>query len=219
MAVRFDKPLVCAGVVAGNRRRPLTTVARQCYTVGMTIEPQIPTARNSNIELKARLASLGEAREIAQRLATERLPDQHQVDTYFHCNQGRLKLREINGERGELIWYDRPDQTEPKASRYCLVPVDDPAAVKQSLVAALGVRHVVDKHREIHLYHNVRIHLDRVADLGDFLEFEAVLGPDVSADKGSSQVQYLREQFGIADDDLETGSYADIAAQRLVTAG
>lgn len=184
----------------------------------MTSDPDIPTAPSSNIELKARLASLDDARETAQRLATERLPDQHQVDTYFRCNQGRLKLREINGERAELIWYDRPDQTEPKASRYCLVPVEDPAAVKQSLVAALGVRQVVDKHREIHLYHNVRIHLDRVADLGDFLEFEAVLGPDVNADKGHSQVRHLREQFGIADDDLKTGSYADIAAERLALA-
>jgi len=184
----------------------------------MKDELDMPTAPRSNIELKARVASLEEAREIAQRLATERLADQHQVDTYFHCKQGRLKLREINGERAELIWYDRPDQTEPKASHYCLLPVEDPAAVKQSLIAAFGARHVVDKHREIHLYHNVRIHLDRVADLGDFLEFEAVLGPDVSADEGNSQVQFLREQFSIAEEDLQTGSYADIAAKRLAHA-
>ena len=95
--------------------------------------------------------------------------------------------------------------------------MEDPVAVKQSLVAALGVRQVVDKHREIHLYHNVRIHLDRVADLGEFLEFEAVLGADVSAEEGNSQVRYLREQFGIADEDLQTGSYADIAAERLAS--
>ena len=29
-------------------------------------------------------ASLDDARKVAQRLATERLEDQHQVDTYFH---------------------------------------------------------------------------------------------------------------------------------------
>ena len=33
-----------------------------------------------NIELKARLASLDDARAVAQPLATERLEDQHQVD-------------------------------------------------------------------------------------------------------------------------------------------
>jgi len=170
-----------------------------------------PVAPRNNIELKARLPSLDKAREIASRLATDRLEDQHQIDTYFHCKQGRLKLREINRERAELIWYERPDQSEPKASNYCLVPMDDPAAAKQSLVAALGVRQVVEKHREIYLYDNVRIHLDRVVNLGEFLEFEAVLGPDVGAEEGNAQVKYLREQFGIASSDLLTGSYADFA--------
>lgn len=169
-----------------------------------------PVAPRNNIELKARLASLDEAREIAIRLATDRLEDQHQIDTYFHCKQGRLKLREINRERAELIWYERPDHAEPKASNYCVVPMDDPVAAKQSLVAALGVRQVVEKHREIYLYHNVRIHLDRVTNLGEFLEFEAVLGPDVTAEEGDAQVKYLREQFAIAAGDLLTGSYSDL---------
>ena len=184
----------------------------------MNSDPGTPSAPRSNIELKARLASLDEARVIAKQLATDRLPDQHQIDTYFRCDRGRLKLREIKGQRAELIWYDRPDQAEPKPSNYCLLDVGEPAAVKQSLDAALGVKLVVEKHREIHLYHNVRIHLDRVVDLGEFLEFEAVLGPDVSADKGNSQVHYLRGQFGIADDDLRSGSYADIATARLASA-
>ena len=38
------------------------------------------------------------------------------------------------------------------------------------LAEALGVRSVVRKRREIYLYHNVRIHLDEVCDLGRFLE-------------------------------------------------
>ncbi len=170
----------------------------------------IPVAPRSNIELKARLVSLETAREIASGLATERLEDQRQVDTYFYCREGRLKLREIGRERAELIWYNRPDQSEPKASNYCLMPVEDPAAAKQSLGAALGVRQVVEKHREIYLYHNVRIHLDQVANLGEFLEFEAVLGPDVSEAEGNAQVKYLREQFGIDSSDLLTNSYVDL---------
>jgi adenylate cyclase class IV len=42
--------------------------------------------------------------------------------------------------------------------------------------------------REIYLYHNVRIHLDEVEDLGTFLEFEAVLGPNVDDALGRAQV-------------------------------
>ena len=43
-----------------------------------------------NIELKARVADLEAARAVAARIATERPVAQQQVDTYFHCRQGRL---------------------------------------------------------------------------------------------------------------------------------
>ena len=164
-----------------------------------------------NVELKARLADLDQTRRVAERLATERLPDQHQIDTYFVCRQGRLKLREINGQRAELIGYERADQAEPKPCRYHLIPVADPAALKQLLAATLGIRLVVEKHREIYLHHNVRIHLDRVSGLGTFLEFEAVLGPETDAAQGQQQVHFLRAAFGIEASDLLTGSYADLA--------
>ena len=163
-----------------------------------------------NIELKARLPSLDDAHAIARQLAAEQLGDQHQVDTYFVCRSGRLKLREIAGQRSELIWYERPDQEESKACRYLVVPVEDAAGLKQALTGAWGIRCIVEKYREIYLYHNVRIHLDRVVDLGEFLEFEAVLGPDADAKAGHAQVAFLRGQFQIADADLVTGSYADL---------
>ena len=69
-----------------------------------------------NIELKARSADPAFARKIAQSLATNRLGIQHQIDTYFCCNYGRLKLREIDALRTELIWYARADQQGPAAS-------------------------------------------------------------------------------------------------------
>ncbi len=163
-----------------------------------------------NIELKARLASLDNARGVAQALATQQLEDQHQVDTYFSCRHGRLKLREITGLRNELIWYERPDQQHAKASRYHVVPIEDAAGLKQALTLASGIRCIVEKYREIYLVDNVRIHLDRVVDLGEFLEFEAVLGPDVDADRGHAQVAFLRDRFQIADADLLTGSYSDL---------
>ena len=163
-----------------------------------------------NVELKARIDAVDRVRSIAVQLATERLPDQYQIDTYFVCLHGRLKLREINARQAELIWYERPDQTESKLCRYCRIPVDDPAAMKHALQAALGVRVVVEKHREIYLFHNVRIHLDQVTGLGHFLEFEAVLGSNVTEDEGRRQVEQLQARFGIAAADLLTGSYADL---------
>src|SRR5689334_1468557 len=102
-----------------------------------------------NIELKARLPSLSAARQTAVRLATQHVGHQRQIDTYFHAPQGRLKLREIEGSTAQLVWYERPDQTGPKTSHYYLVPVADPVGLKQALTAAMGVRAVVDKNREI----------------------------------------------------------------------
>lgn len=163
-----------------------------------------------NIELKARLADLETARKVAEAIATDRLGTQRQVDTYFHCPHGRLKLREIEGLPAQLVWYARPDQPGPKASDYLLVPVSDPETLEAALSAAWGVRCVVKKRREILLYHNVRIHLDDVAGLGRFLEFEAVLGPETDDAEGRAQLDWLIEKFAIAAADLLEGSYADL---------
>jgi adenylate cyclase class 2 len=163
-----------------------------------------------NIELKVRLASLDAARTVAQAIATERLGRQHQVDTYFRCSRGRLKLREIDGSSAQLVWYARPDEPGPKPSDYLLVPVSDPETLKAALEAALGIECVVDKRREIYLWENVRIHLDEVSDLGTFLEFEAVVGPNVDDAAASGQLEYLTERFSLASENLLPGSYADL---------
>jgi predicted adenylyl cyclase CyaB len=164
----------------------------------------------ANVELKARVASLDPLRETARRLATEPAQTQQQIDTYFYCRQGRLKLREINGSAAQLVWYQRPDQQQPKPSRYGLVDVADPAGLKQALATTLGIRVIVEKQREIYLHHNVRIHLDEVCDLGTFLEFEAVLGPEIDVRQGTEQIARLMDEFQITQDDLCTGSYADL---------
>ena len=163
-----------------------------------------------NIELKARLHDPDAARNVALAIASKRLGVQHQVDSYFHCRRGRLKLRQINGLSAELIWYARPDQQEPKASDYLLVPISNPQTLKAALAAALGVRVVVEKRREIFLAGNVRIHLDEVVGLGSFLEFEAVLSPGIDDRQGHAQLGELIEKFALSADDLVAGSYPDM---------
>lgn len=167
-----------------------------------------------NIELKARLTDLPAARKIAEALATHRLGVQHQVDTYFHARHGRLKLREIDGLAAQLVCYQRADETGPKSSDYQLVPVGNPQTLKAALRAALGVRCVVDKRREIFLVDNVRIHLDDVVGLGTFLEFEAVLGANVDDAAGHAQVDRLMQAFHIAPADLVRGSYGELLAKQ-----
>lgn len=173
-----------------------------------------PAALRRNIELKARLADLERARDVALELATNRAGIEQQIDTYFHVANGRLKLRQINGLSAVLIWYGRANEAGPKASDYQLVPVSNPETLKLALARAQGVKVVVDKRREIYLWHNVRIHLDDVAGLGTFLEFEAVMQPDIPDGLGRSQIAELRQRFAVGDEDLIEASYSDLLLER-----
>lgn len=163
-----------------------------------------------NIELKARLRDPATARLAAQAIATGAAGVEVQTDTYFHVPHGRLKLREIAGRPAVLIAYRRPDDAAAKASDYRLVPMDDAEALKLALAAALGIRAVVQKRREIFLVDNVRIHLDEVAGLGSFLEFEAVLSPECDDAAGHAQLERLSRHFGLAPADLVEGSYGEL---------
>jgi predicted adenylyl cyclase CyaB len=174
----------------------------------VAIQAVLATVRN--IELKARIVDCDAVRKQAEAIATERLGIERQVDTYFHCRNGRLKLREIEGQAAQLIWYTRPDAHGPKPSDYQIVPVNAPGRLKVALTAALGMRVVVEKRREIFLWHNVRIHLDEVAGQGTFLEFEAVLQPPLDDTSGQAQLEELARHFGIATDDLVSGSYGEM---------
>jgi predicted adenylyl cyclase CyaB len=163
-----------------------------------------------NVELKARLVDLPGARVLAAKLSGGPPEIITQVDTYFSCAHGRLKLRTIVGDHSELIAYVRPDETAPRASRYRIVPVPDATALGEALVAALGVLVIVEKRREISLYNNVRIHLDQVHRLGTFLEFEAVLQAHEPLAVGERQVRELASQFGLLPEHLVAGSYSDL---------
>ncbi|MBN2296266.1 MAG: class IV adenylate cyclase [Pirellulales bacterium] len=163
-----------------------------------------------NIEIKARLADIRAAEKTAEEIATKNLGTQHQIDTYFDARHGRLKLRQIDGLSAQLIWYSRPDSEEPAASDYELVPVPNPETLKTALTAAMGTRIVVEKYRRILLWNNVRIHLDRVTSLGEFLEFEAVIGPSDDETAAYEQVEELMRRFDIEPADLLPNSYADM---------
>jgi adenylate cyclase class 2 len=163
-----------------------------------------------NIEFKARLTDFVAAEAIALEVATHRQGTERQVDTYFKVPQGRLKLREIEGRGAWLIGYARPNDDACRESAYRLVKIADAAGLRATLATALGELVCVRKVREIYLHHNVRIHLDRVEELGEFLEFEAVLG--AGEDEGVSQqrLDTLIEKFTPTLGEAIAGSYSDL---------
>jgi predicted adenylyl cyclase CyaB len=161
-----------------------------------------------NIELKARLRDRAHAIAVCVALAAEAKGDLHQIDTYFRVPEGRLKLREAEPGRDELVYYRRPDVAGPKGCDYVLEPVR--RSIKAFLAEALGVVAVVDKVRTLYLWRNVRIHLDQVAALGDFIEFEAVLCDGCDDADGYRKLEYLIGQFGIEAADHQECSYLEL---------
>ena len=132
-----------------------------------------------------------------------------QRDTYFAVAHGRLKLREEEPGGATLIAYERPDAASERVSSYRLVPVAEPAPLRDALRAASGVTARVVKRRHLLLWETVRIHLDEVRGLGSFLELEAVAEPGSDLSRERAPGRALRELLEIADDALREGSYAD----------
>ena len=89
-----------------------------------------------------------------------------------------------------------------------MIAIEDGPGLARMLSAMLGVWRVVRKRREIALYQNVRIHLDRVEGLGTFIELEAVWdgGAEGLAEQ-ERKLAWLRERLGVRDQDLIAGSY------------
>lgn len=170
-----------------------------------------------NLEIKARCPDLRVAARAAKSLHARRAGVLHQTDTYFHPRHGRLKLREIRegrSSRAELIAYERADRASARESRYFVVPVLDATLLKSALKSAMGIRAVVKKRRELWMYHNVRVHLDRVEGLGTFIEFEAVLDGESSPSLSRKRLDALCEALRVNPGKQLAHSYVDLLMRR-----
>lgn len=169
-----------------------------------------------NVEIKARCDRPEHVRAVLGRLGADFRGVDGQVDTYFCCPRGRLKLRQGDIENA-LIHYDRADEAGPKSSHVlCYRPADraESDAMKAILAAALGVRAVVAKRREIYLVANVKFHVDRVESLGRFVEIEALQAEDGRPDRDALTAQCRRYMalLSIGPGDLVEGSYGDMVS-------
>ena len=167
-----------------------------------------------NIEIKAAIASVAALLPKAAALATEGPIEITQDDTFFRCDNGRLKLRVFSDDRGELIFYRRADRQGPKESFYLITQTSSPKGLRELLSQSNGQVGRVEKNRTLFLAGRIRIHLDRVKDLGDFLELEVVLKDGEGIDAGIADAQALMKQLGVKSSQLIEEAYVDLLAQR-----
>jgi adenylate cyclase class 2 len=162
----------------------------------------------TNLEIKAKYSSLVRARKISRALGARSGGTLNQTDTYFKVKRGRLKLREINGKELELIYYLRANDRRSRYSDYNVLKLREKEAAKRVLNALFETMVIVKKKRELFLYKNSRIHIDSVASLGGFIEFEVLV---VEGKKQARQLMtFLQSEFGINSSMLIAGSYSDM---------
>jgi adenylate cyclase class 2 len=168
-------------------------------------------APRRNLELKARDPDPGRSLKTCEDLGAEDKGVLLQKDTYFNVRKGRLKLRQEGGAAPHLIAYERPDLLGHKESRYRIVEIGDASELEEALAGVLGITGVVSKARRLFLFEGVRIHLDRVDGLGNFIEFEGVAAPgDTDLARFEVLLADLRHSFDIEGADLLSGSYCDL---------
>jgi len=135
-----------------------------------------------------------------------------QVDTYFKVPNGRLKLRQIENEASQLIFYDRPDVEGPKISNYSkqhFENFEEAEGLKKVLESSIGIIGIVKKKRMLFLVKRTRIHVDDVENLGHFMELEVMLNEDETIEQGQQVANELMSRLEVNQADLQSGSYID----------
>jgi predicted adenylyl cyclase CyaB len=169
-----------------------------------------------NIEVKAQIASVAALLPRVRSIADHGPEEIRQHDTYFACPSGRLKLRRFSATAGELIYYQRVAQHAPKESRYLRAPTSAPDALRAALALAYGETAHIDKQRTLFVCGRTRIHLDQVAQLGQFLELEVVLEDGEPAAAGVREAHELLRRLGVEAAQLIDGGYLDLLARPAI---
>lgn len=167
-----------------------------------------------NIEIKARHSNIAFVRQYLLVQNAAFIGTDHQIDTYFHTQTGRLKLRQGNIENA-LIHYSRSDNAGPKKSVVTMTHVPDGEKLKAILQISNGIKVVVDKQREIYFIDNVKFHIDDVKGLGSFVEIEAIdkdgtLGIDLLQKQCAHYIVALQ----IEENNLLQNSYSDMLMEK-----
>lgn len=161
-----------------------------------------------NIEFKCELRDMTLARYHCKKLEAKLVGVVEQMDTYYKLPDGRLKRRIVKDEPVEWIFYHRPDRVTPKMSHF-MIYSEEQARARWG-VLPLKDWLVIRKVREIYILNNIRIHLDDVEQLGQFIEYEAQVSPKYNVRVCHDQIATLRHEFAPILGEAIAYGYADM---------
>lgn len=165
--------------------------------------------QRTNFEFKARSNNLVSLENKLLTLSPKFIGEDHQIDTYFNVEKGRLKLREGNIENA-LIYYERKNVADSKQSNVLLYQFQPDVSLKEILTKVQGIKVIVNKRRKIYFIENVKFHFDNVEALGTYVEVEAINTENSGIEKLKEQCKYYADFFEIKDSDYESQSYSDL---------
>ena len=163
-----------------------------------------------NLEIKALYNPLPETEDILNKLGAEFVSAETQTDTYFRVDNGRLKIRQIENGPSQLIQYFRNNTEGAKQCNYALVTLRDVNKISRMLKRVHGILVTVTKKRKIWIWRKVRIHLDEVENLGNYIEFEAMLSDEDIEDEAENKIGFLMRRLKVGEDAMIGESYSDL---------
>lgn len=160
--------------------------------------------RRKNIEFKAYFPGITKARSICQSIAAELLCQHEQKDTYFMVSKGELKLRQNREGDVFLIHYSREDSPTLKESSFEIVSISKNKAslLYKILKDSLGILTVVEKHREVYKFEMAIINIDKVKEVGNFIEVEVEVNHSNSNKKAFQLAERLKDAFEVTSADI-----------------
>ncbi|MFQ6086627.1 MAG: class IV adenylate cyclase [Candidatus Bathyarchaeia archaeon] len=167
------------------------------------------------VELKAKVDNLEPIRRKLEALKAKHVGTFQQTDIYFDVPKGRLKLRQINSEKTQLIYYERENISKPKRSDVFIIEIPEDKVFTALLKKILKVKTTVKKTREIYRHQRTQIHLDTVDSLGCYVEFERkTLNTQKEIERNTKLLEKLMETLEINPENLEKSSYGDLVNLR-----
>lgn len=165
----------------------------------------------SNYEIKCRISN---AKKLSNSLKADKKYSytvEKQTDVYFKVRKGRLKLRIINDEKANLIFYYRKNTHKERVSRYVISATEDFKELMFILKNQFDVLIKVEKIREIFISDNVRIHVDKVKGLGKFVEIEIIYE---KFDGVKNNMKRLIDLLGLERENFIKNSYSDLLIKK-----
>ncbi|NLL10486.1 MAG: class IV adenylate cyclase [Methanomicrobiales archaeon] len=172
------------------------------------------------IEIKVRVSTIEEIKKRIITIGGEHSETVVEEDQYynaphrdFEITDEALRVRSAGG--GTILTYKGPKNTllGSKIREECNVRIDD-AETFDTILKNLGFRPVahVRKLREYYAYQDFSIALDKVDQLGEFVEIELVTENDV--EMAAKRVDELAEKLGVIGERISI-SYLELLLSKL----